>query len=207
MRKMLFFYLLFVIESALHAEKVLLKNNNSWGSIEVDKVLSVGYGSKVSEIKFESENPKITEIILEGTAFIKDYSFIAECKELEVIVINDVPIENLDFLKSCKRLNVIAFDGVNLKKFPDLSNFENLEYFAMTNCNLKEFSDVMNHGKKLSFVNLCHNRISKFPKPKLNDDALYFVLGNPATSSNFKNYIFDEDITKKLPERFVRYVR
>ena len=55
-----------------------LKDNNSSEIIETGEVLYIGYGSKVSEIMFADKNPKISRVILEGTAYIKGYSFIAQ---------------------------------------------------------------------------------------------------------------------------------
>ena len=104
--------------------------------MEINDVLVLGYGNKVSEIKFENDVPKVSKIILEGTAFLKDYSFISSCKNLEVLVMNDITIDNFDFLSSCKKVKILALDSVKCNQLPNISEFNKLEYFAFTNSNL-----------------------------------------------------------------------
>ena len=207
MKKGIVFYFLLAGTLSLYAEKTILNDDGSLDVVETEGTFYLGYGSKVSEVKFGSNSPKITKIILEGTAFIHDYSFIAECKNLEVLVLNTISTENLDFLSKCKKLRVIAFDGVHATKLPNLANLENLEYFAMTNCDLTSCSATLKHGKNLKFINLCHNKISELPKPSSGDNALYFVSGNIIKTSKYKNYNFDSDIRKRLAEEFWAYIR
>lgn len=207
MKKIILTYLLLLSIFSLYAEKVTLKSSNSSEIVEVGEMLYLGYGSNVSEIMFMDKNPKISRIILEGTAYIKDYSFIAQCSELESIVINDVSLEDIDFLLPCKKLRIIALDSVSLKKLSDLKDFVNLEYLALTNCNLTDCSKFLSHGNNLKYINLCHNKISKFPKIKSNDKTKYFVFGNKVSNFRSENYIFDADLSQKLPEEFVRYIR
>ena len=207
MKKGIVFYFLLAVTLSLYAEKTILNDDGSLDVVETEGTFYLGYGSKVSEVKFGSNSPKITKIILEGTAFIHDYSFIAECKNLEVLVLNTISTENLDFLSKCKKLRVIAFDGVHATKLPNLANLENLEYFAMTNCGLTSCSATLKHGKNLKFINLCHNKISELPKPSSGDNALYFVSGNIIKTSKYKNYNFDSDIRKRLAEEFWAYIR
>lgn len=207
MKKGIVFYFLLAVTLSLYAEKTILNDDGSLDVVETEGTFYLGYGSKVSEVKFGSNSPKITKIILEGTAFIHDYSFIAECKNLEVLVLNTISTENLDFLSKCKKLRVIAFDGVHATKLPNLANLENLEYFAMTNCDLTSCSATLKHGKNLKFINLCHNKISELPKTSSGDNALYFVFGNIIKTSKYKNYNFDSDIRKRLAEEFWAYIR
>ncbi|MBQ8679843.1 MAG: hypothetical protein IJ530_08760 [Treponema sp.] len=210
MKKGIIFYFLLAVTLSLYAEKTILNDDGSLDVVETEGTFYLGYGSKVSEVKFGSNSPKITKIILEGTAFIHDYSFIAECENLEVLVLNTIMTENLnlDFLSKCKKLRVIAFDGVvHATKLPNLANLENLEYFAMTNCGLTSCSATLKHGKNLKFINLCHNEISELPKPSSGDNALYFVSGNIIKTSKYKNYNFDSDIRKRLAEEFWAYIR
>lgn len=207
MQKRTCFCLMMIFSWQLFAENVFLRNNATLETVAVENSLSLGYGSKVSEIRFENKNPKITKITLEGTAFIQDYSFIAECKELEILVLNDVTVENLEFLSSCKQLRILVLDSVPVKKLPNFARLENLEYIAMTNCNITDFSNILCHGEKLRFVNLCHNKLSELPHLDSKDKVMYFVAGNPVTTSKYKNYIFDEEIQKKLPDEFLCYIR
>ena len=112
MKKYFILCLLFFGTLSLYAEKVSLKVNNSFQTIEVNDELFLGYGNRVSEIKFENDVPNVSKIILEGTAFLKDYSFISSCKNLEVLVMNNITVDNFDFLLSCKQLKVLALDSI-----------------------------------------------------------------------------------------------
>lgn len=205
-RKLIFCFLLSVTVS-LYAEKIILKIHDSFKTVDTEDSFYLGYGSKVSKVKFESSNPKITKIILEGTAFIHDYSFISKCKNLEILEMNDISMENLDFLAECKKLKIIAFDSVHLEKLPDLRNFESLEYFAMTNCNLTDCEKLLNHCENLKFVNICHNKISKLPEIKSDDRSVYLLSGNNIKKSKYKNYNFEADVFKILPKEYSEYIR
>ena len=142
MKKIFLVYLLSILSLSLYAEKVNLIYDNSTEWVDVGDEFLMSYGSKVTEIKFESENPDIRKIVLEGNAFLKDYSFIAECKNLQVLVINDASVKDFSFLENCRSLKIIAFDSVKFEKMVDLRKLENLEYIAFTNCALSEFSNI-----------------------------------------------------------------
>ena len=207
MKKYFMLCLLFLGTLSLSAEKVSLKINNSYQTMEVNDVLFLGYGNKVSEIKFEGDVPKVSKIILEGTAFLKDYSFISSCKNLEVLVMNDITIDNFDFLLSCKKIKILALDSVKCNQLPNISEFNKLEYFALTNSNLESCDTLVVHGQNLRFINLSYNKISKLPKLKSDDNTIYFIAENPIKTADQKNYIFDYDISKNLPKEFMEYIR
>jgi hypothetical protein len=98
-----FLYLLFWVTLwQLHGETIYIVDNNLTSSIEVFDELSIGYGSKISKVIIENENFSIKKVILEGTAFIKDFSFLSQCKNLEVLVMNDIKIDNLFFWNDAK---------------------------------------------------------------------------------------------------------
>ena len=207
MKKAFGIFLMFISAFSVYAESVNLRTGNVFDAVEVNEILSIGYGSKVSEIQFESRSPKITTIALEGTAFIEDYSFIGKCKELEVLIMNTVSLKNMDFLKSCKKLKVLALDSVSVEKLPDFRELENAEYIAFSNCNLTDIREFTHHAEKLRCIDLRYNKISMLPQLEKKDRAMYFLSGNEIMASNCKNFIFDEDIYQKLPEEFRQYVR
>ena len=207
MKKAFGIFLMFISAFLVYAESVNLRTGNVFDTVEVNEILSIGYGSKVSEIQFESRSPKITTIALEGTAFITDYSFIGECKALEVLIMNTISLKNMDFLKSCKKLKILALDSVSVAQLPDFSDLENMEYIAFSNCNLTDFHEFTHHAENLRFINLRYNKISILPKLEKNDRAMYFLSGNEIMTSSCKNFIFDQDIRQKLPEEFRQYIR
>lgn len=207
MKKYFILCLLFFGTLSLYAEKVSLKVNNSFQTIEVNDELFLGYGNRVSEIKFENKVSGVSKIILEGTAFLKDYSFISSCKNLEVLVMNNITVDNFDFLLSCKQLKVLALDSIKCNQLPYINEFKKLEYFALTNSDLELCDSFINHGQKLKFINLSYNKISKLPKLNSDDNSLYFVTGNLVKPVEQKNYIFCDDISKNLPKEFMEYIR
>lgn len=102
---------------SLSAENVKFIVGSQSSVVETGDELYIGYGSKVSDIIFENENPNIKKIVIEGAAFIHDYSFISKCEKLEILVLNDVKLDNLDFLEPCKNLRILALDSVSFKQF------------------------------------------------------------------------------------------
>ncbi len=177
---------------------------------EIKKIgteLYVGYGSNVSQIKFENKNPGIKSITIEGAAFLEDLSFIKNCKKLEVLVMNNMSVKDTSFLYELPNLKVIAFDSVEIKTLPNLSKFKNLEYISLTNCGLTKYDGLTSHAKKLKFVNLAYNSISELPAPKKSDKVIYFVTGNKITTSDYSNYYFGSDYVSKLPQDFAKFVR
>lgn len=96
---------------SLSAENVKFIVGSQSSVVETGDELYIGYGSKVSDIIFENENPNIKKIVIEGAAFIHDYSFISKCEKLEILVLNDVKLDNLDFLEPCKNLRILALDS------------------------------------------------------------------------------------------------
>lgn len=202
----LIIFLFFI--SNIYAEKVFisLKNSKDVQILEINEVLSIGYNSYASEIKFENDNPNIKQISLLGTKFISDYSFIEKCKNLEVIILNDISLDNLDFLEKLETLKVISCDNVYIKKLPSLKKIKNLEFFSFTNSNLTDCKKIMNHESKLKFVNLNFNQIWQLPKIKFNDKTIYFVEKNKITYSPYKNYIF-ENTYQYLPKKYFEYLK
>lgn len=192
---------------SLYAENIKVIENKTISSIDISDTLHIGYGSKISKVIMDTENSMIKSIILEGTAFIQDYSFISKCKNLETLVMNDIKIDNLSFLEKCKNLKILSFDSVSFIKFPEINQMENLEYLGITNCNLKDFSILTNHKDKLKYINLNNNKILKLPRLRSNDKALYFVYGNNQISSKGKRIIATKNFMDKLPDEYKLYIR
>ena len=125
---------------SLYAENIKVIENKTISSIDISDTLHIGYGSKISEVIMDTENTTIKSIILEGTAFIQDYSFISKCKNLETLVMNDIKVTDLSFLEKCKNLKILSFDSVSFIKFPEINKMENLDYLGITNCNLEQLA-------------------------------------------------------------------
>lgn len=193
MKRKIIYGLLFITALSVFAEKVTLIFENLSETIDVGEELLIGYGSKVSEVKFENQNPKIKKMIFKGPHFLKDYSFVTNCKELEIFIMDEISIDNLNFLEGCKNLKILSLDGVFLKQLPNLRELKNLEYLGMTNCYLTNVDELTKHAEKLRCINLSFNRITKLPKVNTNNKTLYLFSS--------------EDVIEKLPKEFLQYTR
>lgn len=206
-RKIIIALVLLQVSFLAFAENVKFITGKNSEIKEVGTELYIGYGSKVSQIEFENKNPEIKSITIEGAAFLKDLSFIKNCKKLEVLVMNNMSVKDTSFLYGLPNLKVIAFDSVEIKTLPNLSKIKNLEYISLTNCGLTKYDGLTSHAKKLKFVNLAYNSISELPAPKKADKAIYFVTGNKITTSDYSNYYFGSDYVSKLPQELAKFVR
>lgn len=207
MKKLLLLITFFMSSFSLSAENVKFIVGSQSSVVETEDELYIGYGSKVSDVMFENESPDIKKIVIEGAAFIHDYSFISKCEKLEILVLNDVKLDNLDFLEPCKNLRILALDSVSINQFIDFRKLEELEYLGMTNCNLSNFDFVTNHGRSLRYLNLTHNKILKLPALKSKDKTIYFLSESAVLKSKDKRFIFDDDLFSLLPMEYACYLR
>lgn len=207
MKKLLLLITFFISLFSLSAEKIKFVVGSQSSLVESGDELYIGYGSKVSDIIFENENPNIKKIVIEGAAFIHDYSFISKCKNLEILVLNDVKLDTLDFLESCKNLRILALDSVSFNQFTDFRKLESLEYLGMTNCNLSNFNILTEHASSLRYINLTHNKIVKFPVLNSKDKAIYFISESDVLKTKDKRFVFSNNLLQRLPMEYTCYLR
>lgn len=203
--------ILFVFFAALvFAEKVEIrlfsqKNNKTEAQYydENTERFSIGYGSYVSKIENLEKLKNLKEVEFIGTAFLKDFSFLKKCKNLEIIILYDVEIKDFSFLYSLPNLKILDIQSSKFSTMIDLTKLTKLEYLAMVNCGITSLKDFVSHSEALQYVNVSNNNIMSIDGIKLDDKVVYIISFNPIT----KNLFVDDNIYTFLPEKFRRFIR
>lgn len=172
----------------------------------------IGYGSYVSKIENLEALKKLKEVHLVGTSFLTDLSFLANCTELEVIILYDLQVNDFGFLYSLPKLKVLDIQSVSFSKMFDLAKLINLEYVAMVSCGITNIMDFVTHGQALRYINLSNNRIQDLSGIQGEEKAVYILSRNPVADevslkSDTSNIYLERDVYTFLPDEYKRFVR
>ena len=172
----------------------------------------IGYGSYVSKIENLEALKNLKEVHLVGTSFLTDLSFLANCTELEVIILYDLQVNDFGFLYSLPKLKVLDIQSVSFSKMFDLAKLINLEYVAMVSCGITNIMDFASHGQELRYINLSDNRIQDLPAIRGDEKAVFILSRNPVADeislkSDTGNIYLERDVYTFLPDEYKRFVR
>lgn len=172
----------------------------------------IGYGSYVSKIENLEALKNLKEVHLVGTSFLTDLSFLANCTELEVIILYDLQVNDFGFLYSLPKLKVLDIQSVSFSKMFDLAKLINLEYVAMVSCGITNIMDFASHGQALRYINLSDNRIQDLPAIRGDEKAVFIFSRNPVADeislkSDTGNIYLERDVYTFLPDEYKRFVR
>ena len=172
----------------------------------------IGYGSYVSKIENLEALKNLKEVHLVGTSFLTDLSFLANCTELEVIILYDLQVNDFGFLYSLPKLKVLDIQSVSFSKMFDLAKLINLEYVAMVSCGITNIMDFASHGQALRYINLSDNRIQDLPAIRGDEKAVFILSRNPVADeislkSDTGNIYLERDVYTFLPDEYKRFVR
>ena len=172
----------------------------------------IGYGSYVSKIENLEALKNLKEVHLVGTSFLTDLSFLANCTELEVIILYDLQVNDFGFLYSLPKLKVLDIQSVSFSKMFDLAKLINFEYVAMVSCGITNIMDFASHGQALRYINLSDNTIPDLPAIRGDEKAVFILSRNPVADeislkSDTGNIYLERDVYTFLPDEYKRFVR
>lgn len=216
MRKLTIIYLLFISVYWINPVELTIKYRD--GSSEIrsypdntEKInFTYGAGRNITEIVGLEYFPRLKELWLGMTAFIRDYNFLEKLNTLEVLVFQDIQFSDINFLYGINSLKRLIFQSCRLgDNIIDASKLPYLEYFECTNSQLVKFPIEIKERRKIDTINIAYNNIEDITIPNYMD-ILIIAVGNPLLVTDTKKIITGPrgtDIYNILPENYRQYLR
>jgi hypothetical protein len=166
--------------------------------------LYFGKPSYLQSVNGLKDLKNLTTIIFERTAFVNDFSFLQDAKNLRNLFLVSVHIKDWAFLEHLpylEKLYIIACSRINTEI--DFDRNIRLEYIEIRSCGLVAFPELYNLPLSLKYLNLSWNNIRVIPDwYKRQNYFLIFLYQNNVDYFQDKFIIFDEP-ADVLPDKFV----
>jgi Leucine-rich repeat (LRR) protein len=183
------------------AQEVNIKINNVNGveSIMLDSGITKlhFYKDKTVSVEGLEKLPRLRKITFMMTAFINDYSFIADNTNIEILAFQNCDFENLSFVSKLTKLKALVLNDCRIKNFSfDLISNIQLEMLQLNNIRIGDESnrvkimpELFNVPLSLKYIDVSFNNISivsrEFIEATKRVDII-FLTGNPVDKLNLE---------------------
>ena len=198
---------------------IIKKSKKGDDTIQVDKNTEKlhFYKEYTTDVIGLEKLTKLNKVTFMMTAFMKNYDFLADNPNIEVLSFDNCTIEDLGFIANLPSLRILVINSCKLPNVDlDLSNNKNLEFLRMNNIRIigekeriSKLPKLGNLGIFLKYLDLSFNEISFIDEDfieKTKDVDVIFLAGNKIKeiSENENRYgninlDFDEE---KLPVQY-----
>ena len=175
------------------------------------------YKDKTVSIKGLEQLPRLRKVTFMMTAFIKDYSFLSDNDNIEILAFDNCKVDDFKFVSKLPKLKILVINSSRVKNFSfDLTNNQKLEMLQLNNIRIGDSVDrvttvpeLYNVPRSLKYLDLSFNEITlicpEFIEATKSVMAI-FLSGNSIEESSVKadkygnfDLFFTEDT---LPEEF-----
>jgi len=175
------------------------------------------YKDKTVSIKGLEQLPQLRKVTFMMTAFIKDYSFLSDNANIEILAFDNCKVDDFKFILKLPKLKILVINSCRLKHFSfDFFNNQKLEMLQLNNIRIGDSVDrvtavpeLYNVPRYLKYLDLSFNDITLISPEFIEatkDVMTIFMSGNriEESSVNVDRYgnielFFNED---KLPKEF-----
>lgn len=131
-------------------------------------------------------------IVFNSTAFIKDFSFLSSCRQLETLVISNVPVQDIAFVAKLPFLKHLVLESCHITSASfDIEANAVLEYIDLSYNLLSKLPQLLHGTGTLRYLNVSYNKIEETDIPLTLSDVLICAEGNRlqfSTSASLKNF-------------------
>ncbi|MDC7221347.1 MAG: hypothetical protein PQJ59_15530 [Spirochaetales bacterium] len=194
------------------AEDVKLEYHFSDGSIEVKTVNSnldelYIYKTNTTKVLGLDQLKNLNTIIINRAHYLKDYSFLSDAKNLEVLVLIFAETNSFEFLTDLEQLKALIVQSSKINNYDiDLSNNNVMEYLELSNCNLLEPLNITGFPCSLSLINYAYNSISDFFPDSCNCYDL-ILSGNPIAEHIVNDHVITSSESSIIPDQYRRFLQ
>ncbi len=168
----------------------------------------LGYGDYVTGISDLSSLHHLKTVEIEGTAFLHDFSFLADCSQLKTLVIRECTIDDFDFLLKLAELENLVLQSVRCSSYPDIEGMKCLDYFEMSDSGVIDTCWLEDPPQTVKVLNLAYNAIQKIDIHKYPSVNKIILTGNPLERTELPaKFSTGDDVYTELPEQYRKFVR
>ena len=137
--------------------------------------------SYVARIEGLEHLQNLKTIVFNSTAFIKDFSFLSSCRQLETLVIINVSVQDVSFVAELPCLKHLVLESCRITSASfDIEAHAALEYIELSYNSLSKLP----HGTgALRYLNVSYNKIEETAVPVTLNGVLVCAEGNPLQCS------------------------
>lgn len=168
----------------------------------------LGYGDYVTGISGLSSLHHLKTVEIEGTAFLHDFSFLADCRQLKTLVIRECTIDDFDFLSNLAELENLVLQSVRCSSYPDIAGMKCLDYFEMSDSGVIDTCWLEDPPQTVRILNLSYNAIETIDTHKYPYVNKIILTGNPVKRTGLPaKFSTGDDVYTELPEQYRKFVR
>ncbi len=184
------------IELGLNKGAQYMTVDENVGSLHFEKP------SYVTQIEGLKQLQNLKTITFDSTAFIKDFSFLSACRQLETLVILNVQVQDLAFVADLPRLKYLVLESCRITSasFDVVANAV-LEYIDLSYNSLSKLPQLPHGTGALRYLNVSHNKIEETAIPITLSGVLICAEGNRL---EFPSGVSREDFFRMLPVEITR---